>query len=243
MAHPPPRRIKALYFDVFGTVTDWYSRVVAEGSALSEQTGISVPWGEFALKWRIDGYYAALKAIAAGEMDYLATEDIHRRKLDQLLEEYRLTGLDEETLTRFNLVWNRIGVWDDVPEGLAELKRDFMILPFSNGDLRCLVEISRQSSLPWDGIISAGFFGKVKPDPTIYQDAADLMLLDIREVMLVAAHPMDLSAARRAGMGTAYVARPMEYGPDHPMEPKPETYDYEVTSFVELAAALREGAA
>ncbi len=42
--------------------------------------------------------------------------------------------------------------------------------------------------------------------------AANLLNLEPREVMMTAAHNGDLLAARDAGLSTAFVARPTEYG-------------------------------
>lgn len=238
MSRPDACNVKALYFDVFGTVTDWYSTIVREGAEITRITGVSVNWGEFAFKWRIDGYIAALIKIASGEMDIVATEEIHRQKLDLLLVEYGITGLSETQIAHFNLAWSRIAPWDDVVEGLTLLKQDYMIMPFSNGDLRCMVEIAKNGNLPWDAIISADFFKKVKPDLSIYHDAADIMNLRPSEIMMVACHARDLEAAMISGMRTAYVARPLENGPGSPPEDKSVPFDYDVNDFVELAAAL-----
>lgn len=233
--------VKALCFDVFGTVTDWRGSVIREGEAISARTGVQVPWGEFVNKWRIDGYIAALIKIASGEMECIPTEQIHRVKLLELLEEYGLQGLSEVEITDFNLAWNRIEAWPDAVEGLTMMKENFLIMPFSNGDYRCMLDIAKHNGLPWDGIISADFFKKVKPDPTIYGDAARMLCMEPGEIMMVACHAQDLDAARKAGMRTAYVNRPLEYGTDVPPEAKPEPYDYDADSFIELAQLLREG--
>lgn len=155
-SHP----IKALCFDVFGTVTDWYSSVCNEGQQLSEKTGIDVPWGEFVLRWRREGYMADMVKIAADEMPIIPTADINRRKLIPLLSEYGLDGLSVDEIEHFNLIWNRLDAWADAAEGLTRLKQNHMIMPFSNGDYRCLIDIARHNALPWDGIISADFSRK-----------------------------------------------------------------------------------
>lgn len=232
-------KVKALCFDVFGTVTDWRGSVIAEGEAISARTGIDVPWGEFVNKWRIDGYISSLIKIASGEMECIPTADIHRNKLLELLAEYGLDALSPEEVEDFNLAWNRIEAWDDAVEGLSLLKQDYLIMPFSNGDYRCLLDIAKYNGLPWDGIISADFFKKVKPDPTIYADAAEMLRMDPAEIMMVACHAQDLNAARKAGFRTAYVNRPLEYGPDVPAEAKPQPCDFDADSFIELAGMLR----
>ncbi|MAZ04731.1 MAG: haloacid dehalogenase [Sneathiella sp.] len=233
------QRVKALYFDVFGTVVDWYSSVTREGQKLSERLSHPVPWGEFVTKWRMDGYLKALGEISSGIANIIPTETIHMNKLIALLDEYGVTGLSSSEVNHFNRVWNRLDAWGDAREGLLLLKKDFIILPFSNGDMRCLLDISRRNELPWDGIISADFFKKVKPDPTIYDDAAELLQFDPSEIMMVACHAQDLMGAKNAGFKTAYVNRPFEYGPDAFVEEKPVAFDYNVDSFIELAEMLR----
>jgi 2-haloacid dehalogenase len=233
--------IKVLCFDVFGTVTDWYTSVTREGEKMSRRTGIDIPWGEFVRKWRIDGYLKALGDISTGKREIVPTAEIHREKLLSLLEEYEVRDLSDAEIEEFNLVWNRLGVWEDVAQGLSMLKEDYLILPFSNGDFRCLLDISRNNNLPWDGIISADFFKKVKPDPTIYHDAANLLQLPTEQIMMVACHARDLQGAKNAGFRTAYVNRPLEFGPDVEPEKKPVPFDYDIDSFIELAETLKAG--
>lgn len=231
--------VKALCFDVFGTVTDWYSSVTREGQALSQETGIQLPWGEFVTRWRLEGYMVALKAISSGQMEITPTATIHKTKLLSLLDDYGVSGLSDTQIDHFNLAWNRLDVWGDVVEGLSLLKENYLIMPFSNGDYRCLLEISKRNELPWDGIISADFFKKVKPDPTIYLDTAELLQLPPEEIMMVACHAQDLTAAKNAGLKTAYVNRLLEFGPGVPQEDKPIAFDYDVSDFIELAQVLR----
>lgn len=233
------KQVKVLSFDVFGTVTDWYSSICREGQKISDKTGVNVPWGEFVLRWRKEGYIAMLLKIASGEMECIPTAEMHRVKLLELLLEYGVDGLTDREIEDFNWAWNRIEVWQDSVEGLQLMKEDFLIMPFSNGDYRCLLDIAKHNGLPWDGIISADFFKKVKPDVSIYTDAADMLCMDPSEIMMVACHAQDLDAARKAGFRTAYVNRPMEYGPDVPQEKKPDPYDYDADSFIELAQMLR----
>jgi 2-haloacid dehalogenase len=232
-------KVKALCFDVFGTVTDWRGSVIAEGEALAAKHGLNVNWGEFVNRWRIDGYIASLIKIAGGEMEYISTEKIHRRKLDSLLEEYQINSFSEAEVANFNMAWNRIRAWQDSVQGLGMMKENYLIMPFSNGDYRCMLDIAKHNGLPWDGIISADFFKKVKPDPTIYADAAEMLCMDPAEIMMVACHAQDLNAARNAGFRTAYVNRPLEYGPDATPEAKPDPYDYDADSVIELAEILR----
>ncbi|MGH1370413.1 MAG: haloacid dehalogenase type II [Cellvibrionaceae bacterium] len=233
------KTIKALCFDVFGTVTDWRGSVIQEAIEITGQLGVDVPWGEFVDKWRKDGYVDSLLKISSGEMDYISTQKIHMKKLRLLLSDYNIDSLSELEVNHLNLAWNRILAWPDSLEGLQMMKDDFLIMPFSNGDFRCLLDIAKHNRLPWDAIISADFFKKVKPDISIYDDAAKMLCLEPEEIMMVACHAQDLDAARKAGFRTAYVNRPLEFGAGVAQEVKSETYDFDAHDFVDLAAMLR----
>jgi len=232
------KSIKVLCFDVFGTVVDWHGSVCREGQKISARLGIKVNWPEFVLRWRKEGYIAVLIKIAAGEIDCIPTADMHRSKLISLLEEHGISGLCEEEIEHFNLAWNRLDAWEDSVKGLSMMKKDFMIMPFSNGDYRCLLDIAKRNELPWDGIISADFFNKVKPQLSIYTDAAKMLCMEPCEIMMVACHAQDLDAAAKAGFRTAYVNRLLEYGEATPQEDKPNKYDYDANNFIELANML-----
>lgn len=234
----PPMTVKALCFDVFGTVTDWRSSVVAEGEALAKKLGVSVPWGEFVNRWRIEGYLMELLKIASGEIDYAPTEELHRRKLADLLPEYGLVGITEEQFEHFNRAWNRLAAWPDVVEGLTMMKQDFCIMTLSNGEYRTMLDLAKHNGLPWDGIISADFFNSVKPDPAVYLGAASMLAMAPQDIMMVACHAADLDAARGVGFRTAYVRRPLEFGPDFPAEETPGFSDYAADDFIALANLL-----
>ena len=57
--------------------------------------------------------------------------------------------------------------------------------------------------------------------------------------MLCAAHKNDLRAARSLGLGTAFIARPTEYGPHQSRDFAPdEAWDVAATSIIELPDKL-----
>jgi 2-haloacid dehalogenase len=57
---------------------------------------------------------------------------------------------------------------------------------------------------------------------------------------MVAAHPSDLAGAARAGLRTAYVPRPLEYGPAGELHdpPRDRVFDHVARDFHALAAQL-----
>lgn len=225
--------VRALVFDVFGTVVDWRGGIAREAAALGVADG-----GAFADAWRA-GYQPAMQAAMRGEIPWGNVDALHRRILDDIRPRFGLGDLDEARVTDLNLAWHRLDPWPDAVAGLLRLKRRFPIATLSNGNVSLLLDMARRGGLPWDTILSAELFGKYKPDPAVYQGAARLLGVAHDELLMVAAHPSDLLGAQRAGLRTAYVPRPLERGPGGAMEPVGEArFDLTATDFEDLAARL-----
>jgi len=227
----PP--VRALTFDIFGTVVDWYGSIAAE----IERLGLPVDGGEFALAWRA-GYEPAMQEVRSGALPWTNIDGLHRRILDRLLAERGL-ALSPATADELNRIWHRLRPWPDSVAGLTQLKTRHIIATLSNGNLSLLVDMARHAGLPWDAVLSAELFGHYKPDPEVYLGAARLLDLPPSHVMMVAAHPGDLRAAAACGLRTAHVARPLERGPGGAVEPWVEgEFDLVAGDIVELAAQL-----
>ena len=226
-------QVRALVFDVFGTVVDWRSSVAAEVRAL----GWPVEPAAFADAWRA-GYVPAMQAVRDGRLPWTHIDGLHRRILDALLTE-RVLAPPEAEVAELNRVWHRLAPWPDSVAGLHRLKARFPVCTLSNGNVSLLMDMARHAGLPWDTIFSAELFGHYKPDPEVYLGAARLLDLPPEQVLMVAAHPSDLRAAAACGLKTAYVPRPLERGPGGTMEPwTPGEFDLVAEDFVALAAEL-----
>ncbi|RVU49227.1 haloacid dehalogenase type II [Rubrivivax rivuli] len=231
-AHALPD-VRALCFDVFGTVVDWHGSIAAEVQRLR----LPVDGSAFALAWRA-GYQPAMQQVRSGALPWTNIDGLHRRILDGLLAEHGI-AMDEAARADLNRIWHRLQPWPDSVAGLLRLKRRYTLTTLSNGNLSLLVAMAKFGGLPWDAVLTAEFFHHYKPDPEVYLGAARLLDLAPEQVMLVAAHPSDLRAAAACGLRTAYVARPLERGPGGAMERwTPGEFDLAVDSFEALAATL-----
>lgn len=238
MANVDLGTIRALTFDVFGTVVDWRTSILREGDLLNHAKGLTVDWGSFADDWRA-GYQPAMQRVRSGELPWTNIDELHRMILDDLLPRYGLTDLTEDELAHLNHVWHRLLPWPDAVPGLNRLRSRYVVATLSNGNVALLVNMAKQVGLPWDCVLSAELFRRYKPDPAVYTGAAELLGCTPDQVMMVAAHPSDLHAAQRAGLRTAFVPRPLEHGPAHP----PETvdtgaFDLVASDFLDLAFQL-----
>ncbi|HET6315983.1 MAG TPA: haloacid dehalogenase type II [Chloroflexota bacterium] len=227
--------IEALVFDVFGTCVDWRGSVIGELKA----TGLNADWESLADEWRREGYIGPIRRILNGEEPYVSSDILFRRKLDELLPKYGATALSQQQVQELALAWRRLDPWPDTVPGLHRLKQKFTIAPLSNGTFATLTQMAKRGGMPWDCIISTELRGTYKPAQEAYLLAPKLLDLEPEEVMLVAAHNNDLQGAQKAGLRTALVLRPLEWGPNAPPLPAPEpSFDYVANDFLELATQL-----
>ena len=196
--------IKALTFDVFGTVTDWRSTIIREGRELGKQKVSNVDWRQFAEAWRA-GYKPAMQRVRTGELPWLNIDALHRLILDDLLIQFEIEGLNEEEKDHLNRAWHRLDPWPDARRGIERLRQHFIVAPLSNGNIALLVNMAKNADFLWDCILSAELARKYKPDPEVYLTAARLLGLSPKQVMMVAAHNGDLKAAQSVGFRTAFI--------------------------------------
>jgi 2-haloacid dehalogenase len=206
-----PLSVKALFFDVFGTLVDWRTSVAREAKAKLEPRGYALDWFALADAWR-DEYQGAMEEVRAGRIPFCKLDVLHRRNLDRILPRFSLGSLSEEDRRELNTAWHRLDAWPDVRAGLARLKRSYLLAPLSNGNVSIMVDLARRNDFPWDAILGAEFAGDYKPKPRVYLTAAEAFDLVPGACMLVAAHSHDLKAAAALGLRTAHVARPDEDG-------------------------------
>lgn len=226
--------VRALAFDVFGTVVDWRGSVIREVA----ERGLAVDAGEFADAWRA-GYGPAMARVTAGELPWTNIDELHRMVLDGLLERFAVKGLGEAERDDLNRAWHRLTPWPDAVVGLTRLREQYVLVTLSNGNMALLTNMAKNAGLPWDCVLSAELLELYKPDRRVYGMAANYLGLSPEQVMMVAAHPADLRAAAEAGLRTAFVARPREHGPDEKVEEGAGAdFDVAATDFEDLAEKL-----
>jgi 2-haloacid dehalogenase len=229
--------MRALFFDVFGTLVDWRTSIAREAKAILEPLGHSLDWPAFADAWRGE-YQPAMEEVRAGRIPFSKLDVLHRHNLDRILPRFGVTGLAEETLQHLNRAWHRLDAWPDVPPGLARLRQRYWLAPVSNGNISLMVGLARRNDLPWDAILGAEVAGDYKPKPRVYHAACEAFDLPPSECAMVAAHSSDLAAAAACGLRTAHIARPNEHGPGKG-EMKPTVpVDYAAADLEALAGKL-----
>jgi len=229
--------IKALIFDVFGTVVDWRKTLTNNLNFYLPQKLSKSELEKFAKEWR-KGYSDYIKEFNNNKLEWKTVDQIHKEKLIRILENYNLIQyIDDKTLNELNKIWHKLDPWEDTVEGLDLLKKKFRIGTLSNGNFSLLLNMSKFSNLHWDFIFSGDIFLKYKPDKFVYEKAVEYLGLEKNEVMLVAAHENDLLSAQKSGLKTAYVHRPLEYTNTASEKPLNQ-FDFFCDNFIDLNKIL-----
>ncbi|PHK93069.1 haloacid dehalogenase type II [Pseudoroseomonas rhizosphaerae] len=233
--------VRALVFDVFGTVVDWRQGVAREAAPFLARHGAAdADPAAFADAWR-RRYSPAMEEVRSGRRPFTRLDVLHRENLEKVLPEFGIdpAGVPEAELRALNLAWHRLDPWPDSVAGLTRLKAGFIIAPLSNGNIVLMLDMAKRAGLPWDAILGAEVAQAYKPAPEAYLRTAEVLDMRPAEIALVAAHNGDLAAARRCGLRTAFIPRPTEHGPGQTTDLAPEQdWDVVAESMEELAAKL-----
>jgi 2-haloacid dehalogenase len=233
--------VRALLFDVFGTVVDWRSGVAREATPFLRRRGAeSVDPLAFADAWRAS-YQPAMEQVRSGRRRFTRLDVLHRENLETILPDF---GIDPATvpaseLNELNLAWHRLDPWPDAVAGLTRLKTSFIIATLSNGNIALMLDMAKRAGLPWDAILGAEVVQAYKPMPEAYLRTADILAMRPEQICLVAAHNGDLAAARKCGLRTAFIPRPAEHGPNQTTDLRPDQeWDVVAADFGALAEKL-----
>jgi len=229
--------IRALFFDVFGTLVDWRNSIAREAEAVLRPFGSALDGAVFADAWRAE-YQPAMEQVRQGQAPFRKLDLLHRQNLERILPRFGVGLLEEAVLEQLTLAWHRLDAWPDSAPGLQRLKRRFVIAPVSNGNISLLVALARRNGFPWDAVLGAEVAGDYKPKPRVYLAACEALDLPPEQCLMVAAHASDLSAAAACGLRTAFVSRPHEYGPGKGSPAPHGAVDLSVTSLEHLALEL-----
>jgi len=203
--------IKALLFDVFGTVVDWRSSIIRELSAWGTDTHVVADWPAIADGWR-GLYQPAMERIREGNRGFVRLDILHEENLRDIFAEHGLDAPIGEEVHRLVTAWHRLDPWPDCVAGLTRLKTRYVIAPCSNGNIALITNMAKRAGLPWDVVLGAEVAQAYKPHAQAYLGSADALSLKPEQCMMVAAHLDDLEAAAELGFATAYVPRPDEHG-------------------------------
>ena len=237
----PAPRLKAVLFDVFGTVVDWRTSVIRQLAAFGAERGLDAEWAAITDDWRGE-YQPAMEEVRSGRRAWTPLDALHRESLERVLAHHGLREVTASELDALTMAWHFLDPWPDAVPGIQTLRTRFTVGTLSNGNTTLLTDMAEHGGLPWDVVLGAETARAYKPRPEAYLRNVAALGLDVDEVMLVAAHNTDLAAATSLGLRTGFVPRPTEYGPGQTRDLRPEgSWDITAPDIGTLAAALTSG--
>lgn len=229
---------RAVLFDTGGTVLDWHGSLVDELRALGAGPLQAVDPGAFVNEWR----RRSMRAIVGQVRPDFDMDDVHLRALDETVAHFGIPAMNALARQQLWRGWHRLRAWPDFPTALARLRDKLPVVSFTMLPLPLVVDVSRRNGLAWDAIVSCQMIGVYKPHREAYDTTLTWLGLRAEDALMVACHNFDLNAAQDAGMQTAFVRRPLEWGPEGPPDPHPNrAYDHVVDGFDELVTAVLAG--
>lgn len=231
--------IRALAFDIQGTVVDFHEPLLRLGAEIDVRKTLELDWSVLGADWR-KLYRETMDAVIDGRRPWLRVDRIYREALDTLLERRGLAdAFPAVERDAINAVWTRLDAWPDSVAGLTRLRRRYTLATLSNAGMAALVAVVRNAALPFDAVLSAELARSYKPAPAVYRLAVDYLGFAPDEIMMVACHKYDLDAAQAFGMQAAFVARPLELGPDGRVDTTPEPrFEVNAVDLLDLADQL-----
>lgn len=231
--------IKAITFDIQGTCVDFYQPLMRAGQAVNLAKNISLDWSRLSGAWR-ELYRSEMDGVIAGTRSWIRVDQIYRGAFDVLLDREQVSAhFTAAERDSFCEIWSRLDPWPDSVDGLTRLQSRFTTATLSNAGMAAVISVCKHAGLPFDAVLTAELCRSYKPAPAVYQLAVDYLGFEPAQILMVACHKYDLVAARAFGMRTAFVARPLEFGPQASPDVSPEPwFDLHVQSLQELAAAL-----
>jgi len=204
--------IRALVFDVFGTLVDWRSGVAREAARLLGAYAPALDAGAFADAWR-GRYNPSMEIVRSGARPFVDLDTLQAESLPGVLAQFGIAGVPEDVRRELVQAWHRLDAWPDVPDAMRRLRERHLLAPNSNGHVRLMADLARRNGLIFDAILGAGYSRDYKPKPALYRNAVAAFGFAPAETLMVAAHSNDLVAAASHGLSTAHIARPHEHGP------------------------------
>ncbi len=225
-------RVKALTFDLFGTVLDLGGSLTPHISDFLKSKGSDVSpdrfWEQWRYRQRIEQYQDTIMML--GHSGYLETA---RRGFVWTLKRNGVSFTAEE-VTGFMAAWQKLSPFPEVVPALHRLRHRFKLVALSNGEPHFLDHLAKNRiQYDFDDIISVETVGAFKPHPGVYRRAAANLALEVGECMMVSSNSFDVVGARACGFRGAFVDR---YG--LPYEDTPFQPDVTVSDFTGLADTL-----
>jgi 2-haloacid dehalogenase len=230
-------QLKALTFDIIGTVFDAYVGLAQGVGPLNAKYGVSVNGATFA-SGSLGGYADGIEQVLSSG-SWVPPDTILQNATRANLPIQQLGAQADAAVQDYFDLWHTLPPWPDVAAGMAALHQQYTLAVLSNMSIATQSALRVHADLPFAKLLSAETVQHYKPNPAVYQMAISTLGIEPSEILMVAAHNYDLNAAKGQGFRTAFVGRPTELGPGGSPGNHPDpSFDFNATSLIDLAEQL-----
>lgn len=203
--------MKAIFFDIFGTLVDWRSSIIDGSKKLDFFNKRTSELEEFVINWRKE-YQPILNKVNDNTLPWKILDELHEYTLEKVLKKMGYYKIGKKEKKYLVMLWHKIKPWHDSCRAINQLNKNYITASLSNGNILLQKNLFNYTNLNFDFIFSAEHFKKYKPNKLVYLGAAEMLNLSVDQCVLVASHKNDLYAASQLGMRTIYINRKEEYG-------------------------------
>ena len=221
--------IKAVVFDVYGTLISTGTGSVEAAQKILDLHGAAIPAKAFYADWK--KYH---RAHMDGLTQFVTEETIFRWDLERLYEQYGLSGnATEDVHIMLDTLGNRMA-FPESKEVVEHLKRSMTVCIGSTTDTEPLLRDLARSNITVDHVFTSEGLRVYKPQKAFYETILAALSLRPEEVLFVGdSLNDDIYGPRQAGMKTCWVNRK---GQPSPVTPP----DYEVADLRGVPELLKE---
>ena len=205
--------IRALVFDVFGTLVDWRSGVAREAARLLGAEAPTLDADAFADAWRRH-YGPSMETVRSGARPFVDLDTLHAESLPLVLAEFGIVGAPDATRRELVQAWHRLDAWPDVPHALRRLRTRHLLAPNSNGHIRLMADLARRNGLIFDAILGVGPFPRLQAETgPLSRCGGGLRLRSGGDLDGRRPFGRPRGSGEPRPVHTAHIARPREHGP------------------------------
>ena len=197
--------VKVCMFDQYGTVVDMQGGLTAIATPFLKAKGWSGDPNSFVTWWRRTHFENSM-IDALLHRERTPYREIGHRAVAHVMDRAGIEHTKEDVRYLVGEI-EKLKPFPEVPAALEKLHMKYKLVVLSNGDPDMLEMAKKYHGIAFDRVISVAEANSFKPHVATYTKAAELLGLNMDQILFVANHAFDCIGAKSAGMRTAFIDR------------------------------------
>ena len=199
------RNVEVCMFDQYGTVVDMQGGLTAIATPFLKAKGWSGDPNSFVTWWRRTHFENSM-IDALLHREHTPYREIGHRAVAYVMDRAGIEHTKEDVRYLVGEI-EKLKPFPEVPAALEKLHTKYKLVVLSNGDPDMLETAKKYHGIAFDRVISVAEANSFKPHVATYTKAAELLGLNMDQILFVANHAFDCIGAKSAGLRTAFIDR------------------------------------